>query len=90
MSDYWVFYGVKASFASAVFENEQIAFETIKKYSLTGLLTCYPSNRLVYEWAIENEYFKVKRDHQKSPAFIGSFTSGSQNHYHFEEGEMVS
>ena len=51
------------------------------------MLTLYPLDTGVYEWAIENDIFTPKEEHQFNPSFIQRFTSASMEHYHFENGE---
>ncbi|ROS17714.1 hypothetical protein EDF65_2095 [Chryseobacterium nakagawai] len=41
----------------------------------------------LYDWAIENDFFKVKNEHQKEAKFIQQFTCASIEHFHFENGE---
>ncbi|CAK15314.1 hypothetical protein PSEEN2510 [Pseudomonas entomophila L48] len=52
------------------------------------MLTQYPVGISVYEWAIENGHFHVKREKEKSPAFIQKFSSAAQAHFHFERGSL--
>lgn len=84
--DIWVFHGTGAQFASGVFTSREGAAAWIASHRLTGVLTRYPLDQGVYEWAIENGVFTPNRPDQSSSAFIGRFTSASQEHYHFEEG----
>jgi hypothetical protein len=71
---------------SGVFETKEIAESWIKKHGLSGVLTKYPLDVGVFDWAIENGLFKPKNEKHLSPDFIGSFTSASQEHYHYENG----
>jgi len=52
--------------------------------NLEEVLTKYPINKGVYQWAIEKSYFAPTKDHQFKGKFIQQFTSGSQEHYHYE------
>lgn len=61
MSEVWLFYGAGARFASGAFSDQKEAMEWIEKHKLTGLLTKYPLDVGVYEWAIKNEFFLLKR-----------------------------
>jgi hypothetical protein len=83
----WVFNGDKARFPSGVFTNQQLAEEWIEQNQLTGTLTAYPVNLGIYGWALEKGYFTPKRDDQKTASFIGNFSSASQPHEHYENGE---
>ncbi|NVM86584.1 hypothetical protein FHT32_000207 [Variovorax sp. SG517] len=82
----WVFSGVNAKFPSAVFAVKEDAFEWIRKYELTGVLTRYPVGISVYEWAIESGNFKVRSQRDSAPEFVGKFSSAMQEHMHFENG----
>lgn len=82
----WLFHGAGGRFASGVFSSKERAFEWIGRHALTGTLTCYPINRGVYDWAIKQEYFTPKKEHEHSSDFIQNFTSASMKHYHFENG----
>jgi hypothetical protein len=84
----WIFHGVNGRFSSGVFSSIQKAADWINKYKLSGVLTEYPLNEGVYNWAIENNYFEVKKESQTSPLFIQNFTCAGQEHFHFENGEM--
>jgi len=53
---------------------------------LSGVLTSYPIDKSVYDWAIDNELFVPTNDTQKSADFIQKFTSASQEHFHYENG----
>ncbi len=83
----YIFHGESARFCSAAFNNLESAESWILKHALTGMLTAYPINKSAYDWAVEREYFIPKKEHQKSPKFIGGFTSASQEHYHYEKGK---
>ncbi len=81
----WIFNG-ENMFPSGVFETEEMAFEWISKNKLSGILTCYPLNIGVYDWAIKEEYFTPKKEHQKTPEFISKFSAAALRHYHIEDG----
>ncbi len=87
LSVVWVFNGDKHPFPSGVFTDQTLAEEWIKTNKLTGTLTAYPLNQGVYEWAVERGYFKAKREDQTTPSFIGNFSSASQPHEHYEDGD---
>jgi hypothetical protein len=86
VTDAWVFVADGATLPSGIFTNRNAAINIIQKYKLSGLLTKYPIDMLVYEWCINNYYFAPKSNHQTSSKFIGRFTSASLEHYHFEDG----
>ena len=87
MKEVWVFNGAMARFPSGLFFSLENAKNWIKKNKLTGVLTKYPIDIGVYDWAIEHDLFIPKEDKHKHPSFIGSFTSASMDHYHFLDGE---
>ena len=82
----WVFSGAGSRFASGVFADKETACIWISKHKLSGLLTRYPLGEGVYDWAVAEKLFNPSKPHETTPAFIQSFTSASQEHYHFEEG----
>ena len=86
----WVFHANEGHLTSAVFTKESLAEAWIKKHSLSGILTEYPLDTGVYEWAISKGFFKPKQSYQQSAKFIGTFTSASQRHDHFENGAKVT
>jgi hypothetical protein len=83
----WVFNGDKSRFPSGVFTDKNLADEWIRKNKLTGTLTAYPVNQSVYDWAVENGHFEPIRDDQKTPSFIGNFSSAAQEHEHYDDHE---
>ncbi|SIO55585.1 hypothetical protein SAMN04488055_5790 [Chitinophaga niabensis] len=83
----WVFNGDNSRFSSGVFQSMEKAEEWIAINRLSGILTKYPLDTGVYEWAIQNRLFSVKKEEQKHPAFIGRFTSASLDHFHYENGK---
>ena len=84
-TDYvWVFNAQGATFPSGVFTSAAAADAWIAKHRLSGVLTAYPLDHGVYDWAVENGYFG--RTKPATPNFVGSFTSYRQKHYHYEAG----
>ena len=82
----WVFNGYGGQFPSAVFSSREKAEAWIAERRLSGVLTKYPVDVPVYEWAIACDAFRPKRPDQFEPAFIQRFSSASQEHYHYEDG----
>ena len=85
----WVFNGEENSLPSAVFLNFELATKWIKEKGVSGLLTAYPVNTGVYDWAIQKDFFLPKQSYQKLPKFIQRFTSAYLEHYHYENGEQM-
>jgi hypothetical protein len=82
----WVFNGATGSFPSGIFTDLGRAERWIREHGLTGMLTAYPMDTGVYEWAIAKGFFRPGKPHEASPEFIGRFTSASIEHHHYEEG----
>lgn len=82
----WVFNGAGGRFPSGVFEDKTAAIGWISQNRLSGVLTQYPVNMGVYDWAVNLGIFNPRKENQKTPEFIGSFTTASQEHFHFEDG----
>jgi hypothetical protein len=82
----WVFCGDKGRFPSGVFVTREQAEQWIGAHGLSGALTAYPLGEGVYDWAIANGCFNAKREDQRRPEFIQNFSSGSLEHYHYENG----
>ncbi len=86
----WVFNGSNANFPSGVFTSRESAETWIATKGLAGILTEYPLDVPVYDYAIAMNWFTPKREDQKLSQFIQRFTSASQNHYHYEDGKTNS
>lgn len=91
----WVFNG--SGFASpnhpipsGVFSARELAETWILKHQLSGMLTAYPVDIGIYDWAVQKEIFKPKQEKHTSPEFIQRFSSASQEHFHYENGIRVS
>ncbi|WP_336836491.1 DUF7710 domain-containing protein [Sphingobacterium siyangense] len=66
----WVFHGEGGRFSSGVFTSIEKAEIWINKHKLSGVLTAYPIDEGVYDWALFNDFFNVKRQTQMEPNFI--------------------
>ncbi len=84
----WVFQGTGAKFPSAIYSTKENAEKLIKHNKLTGILTNYPLDAFVYDWAIENNHFTPQKESESTKEFKQNFTSGSQEHYHYEDGAL--
>jgi hypothetical protein len=84
LSEVWVFIG-GGTFPSGVFSTRELAEAWIEKHQLSGVLTKYPLDEGMWNWAVKNGYFKVNREDQKSSRFIERFASGHE-HYHYGNG----
>lgn len=54
----WVFNTVKSQLPEGIFENLDLGELWIEENNLTGVLTKYPLNRGVFDWAKENDSHK--------------------------------
>lgn len=84
----FVFHGEGAKFASGVYDSLEGAKRSIASHKMSGILTCYPVNETAYDYAVRNEFFQPKPT--QSESFVQRFTSASQEHYHFQNGEIES
>ena len=84
----WVFNGARSQFSAGVFDDLNKAEKWIKENKLTGMLTKYPINKGVFDWANEKGYIKSEMFTTKKndPIFVGGFTTASMEHYHYEDG----
>lgn len=82
----WVFLGENASWPSAVFSSKERAEQWVSTNALTGMLTEYPMNMSVYDWAIARDHFRPKQPKHTSTDFIAGFTTAYQDHVHFTAG----
>ncbi len=85
----WVFSGEGAALPSAVFGDRALAEAWIAKHQLSGLLTAYPLNQSVYEWAIEKGFFQTTTAAHFRPDWIQRFSSAYLEHYHYESGRRI-
>lgn len=85
----WVFNGPGSGFPSGVFSRKSLAETWIKKHGLSGTLTGYPLDTGVYDWALLNGIFGPKNEEQKTSNFIQRFSSASQEHFHYEDGDLA-
>lgn len=87
MNDFvWIFNGSHARFPSAVFTSIASAKQWIAQHSLSGVLTKFPLNMGVYDWAVNEGYFVAKKEKHSESNFIGRFTTAHQEHFHFCDG----
>jgi hypothetical protein len=84
MTTVWVFNGGRAPFPGGVFSTPDGARKWIAEHRLTGVLTAYPLDQGVYDWAAGAGLFPA--DKAVEARFIGSFSSAHQEHDHFVDG----
>ena len=92
MTTIWCFNG-NSRFPGGVFDDLEIARTWIERNKLSGVLTGYPLNAGVFDWALEqgllSPALKLKAE-RNGPDFVGTFTSASQQHFHFEAGMQAA
>jgi hypothetical protein len=84
----WIFHGEGGRFASGVFSSKAKAENWINQRQLSGMLTLYPLDMGVYDWSLEKNYFERKKEEHNKATFIQQFTTGCQEHYHYENGKL--
>jgi hypothetical protein len=96
----WVFNGEGPSiaFPAGVFSRRELAESWIRANGLSGVLTAYPLDKGVYDWAKERGYLTDWTDSQGIPLqrvqgggsrVVGRFSTGHQAHFHFSDGRLV-
>ena len=89
-SHVWIFSGAGGRFPGGVFSDLGKASAWIAQNKLTGVLTVYPLDEGCFDWALTNDCTNLSVSKQSvkavDPAFVGSFTTASQEHYHFKNG----
>jgi len=82
----WVFNAVDGRFSGGNITTRERGEAWIAANGLTGMLTHYPLDVGVYEWAIDNGLFTPKKDKHRTVELIAGFTTGSMEHNHYEDG----
>jgi hypothetical protein len=76
--------GVQARQPAAVFASLEAGEAWVRQHRLEGMLTWYPLDISVYDWAVERGNFRPSGPHHETAAFRASFSSASQPHHHYE------
>ena len=83
----WVFNGVGGQFPGGVFTSRERAELWIRRHRLTGVLTAYPLDEGAFDWALRVGAVTGRaRTRGDEPAFVGTFSSAGQEHYHYYDG----
>lgn len=85
----WIFNGGKGRFAGGVFSSALTAEHWIQTNQLTGVLTRYPLDVGSFDWAKQQGLVSDKLLERADSDFIGSFSSASFEHFHYENGERA-
>jgi hypothetical protein len=87
----WLFNGPINLLSGGIFEELEDAEKWVDDNSLTGMLTEYPVNIGVFDWAMQKGLIAMTEEElierRKEPNFIGSFTIASMYHYHYKDGK---
>ncbi|MEP3450095.1 MAG: hypothetical protein ABJN65_05595 [Parasphingorhabdus sp.] len=86
MESVWIFQGEDAEFCSAVFKQHADAEIWINEDKFSGILTKYPVDTSVYDWAVQERHFQPDIDNLKAGRFIQNFTTAAQEHFHYQNG----
>ena len=85
----WVFTTQKGPTPGGVFTSREGAEVWIRERRLTGILTAYPVDEGAFDWALRvGAVTGSARERGNDPAFVGSFASALQEHYHYEDGTL--
>lgn len=90
-NEVWVFHGAGGRFAGGVFASRELAEQAIARHALTGFLTRYPLDELVFDWATRSGLLNLRSDKLSALTSdeIGRFTTASQEHFHYENGALA-
>jgi hypothetical protein len=86
----YVFNGEGGRFPGGVFTSYANASKWIGLHRLTGILTAYPLDTGLYDWALDQDFFEIKKEYQRESKFIQNFSCAASEHYHFENGIFIS
>jgi hypothetical protein len=75
---------------SGIFSDKEKAEEWIASNRLTGLLSGFPVDMGVLDWAIRCAGFNPPDEKRTDPSYVARFTSGAVEHFHFENGNRVA
>ena len=75
-------------FREESFTSREEAEKWIRARRLSGVLTAYPLDEGCFDWAVRHRLVTGRaRDRGHDPSFVGSFSSATQEHFHYEHGE---
>jgi hypothetical protein len=83
----WVFNGPRGHLPAAVFKELEIAERWIEENKLSGLLTLYPLDTSLYDFALAKGWFEPKHSYQSEAQFKATFTCALLPHHHYEDGK---
>jgi hypothetical protein len=84
----WSFNGEDGGFPGGVFTSRSVAEDWIRRRKLSGTLTAYPLDEGCFDWALRQGLVTGKaKDRGDDRNFVGSFSTASQEHFHYKNGE---
>lgn len=78
--------GEGATHPAGLFSTRELAEQWILRHQVTGVLTRYPMDQALYDWAIAEGHFAPKFPSQQRSEFVQRFTSAYAEHYHYVDG----
>ena len=86
-SHVWIFARGANDAPGGVFTSRDAAEEWIRRNRLSGVLTAYPLDEGSYDWAMRHGLVTGRATQRgDDPAFVASFSSASQEHFHYTDG----
>ena len=82
----WVFSCASGRFPGGIFSEILLAEKWIADNGLSGVLTRYPLDVGSFDWAKSKELVNSKFIEAITPEKVGSFSSASFEHHHYETG----
>lgn len=84
----WLFHGDEGRFAGGAFTSRERAEDWIRARRLSGVLTAYPLDEGCFDWALRQGLVTGRAQSRgDDPDFVGSFTTASQEHHHYKDGQ---
>lgn len=81
----WIIQSSKSRNIVGCFFKQEDAEQFIYKHQLQCILTQFPMDQSVYDWVIENGFWKPKFESQTQGEFISDFSSAYLKHEHFNQ-----
>lgn len=87
----WIFTLDANSYPGGAFSTREAAEVWIRERRLTGMLTALPVDEGSYDWAMRMELVTGRaRERGDDCAFVASFSSAGQEHYHYVDGKPAA
>jgi len=86
----WIFIGLNARYPAGVFRKFSDAEHWVIRNGLSGILSLYPLDQGVLEWAIEAGWFNPRHEIEIDADYISRFSSAYQAHHQYEKGRRIS